>query len=71
MKTYITLDPSNYIRQGPIPMNQLVTQIETTKVLADPPRKPKQKVAIVIVFFLVPAAPLFIALAAFAIYTRN
>jgi hypothetical protein len=33
-------------------MNQLVTQIETTKVLADRPRKPKRKAATVIVFFL-------------------
>jgi hypothetical protein len=30
-------------------MNQPVTQIETTKVLADPPRKPKQKAATAIV----------------------
>jgi hypothetical protein len=52
-------------------MNQPVTQIETTKVLADPPRKPKQKAATVIVFFLVAAAALFIAIAAFGIYTRN
>ena len=52
-------------------MNQLVTEIETTKVLADPPRKPKQKAATVIVFFLIAVAALFIAIAAFSIYTRN
>jgi RND family efflux transporter MFP subunit len=52
-------------------MNQPVTQIETTKVLADLPRKPRQKAATVIVFFLVAAAALFIAIAAFGIYTRN
>jgi RND family efflux transporter MFP subunit len=51
-------------------MNQPVTQIETTKVLTDPPRKPKQK-ATVIVFFLVAAAALFIGIATFGIYTRN
>ena len=52
-------------------MNQPVTQIETTKVLADPPRKPKQKAATVIAFFLVAAAALFIGIATFGIYTRN
>jgi RND family efflux transporter MFP subunit len=52
-------------------MNQPVTQIETTKVLADPPRQPKQKAATVIVFFLVAAGALFIAIAASGIYTRN
>ena len=52
-------------------MNQPVTQIETTKVLADPPRQPKQKAATVIVFFLVAAAALFIGIATFGIYTRN
>jgi RND family efflux transporter MFP subunit len=51
-------------------MKQTVTQIETTKVLAEPPR-PKTKAAIVILFFLVAAAALFIAIAAFGIYTRN
>jgi hypothetical protein len=48
-------------------MNGLVTQI----FLADPPRKPKQKAATVIIFFLVAAGALFIATAAFGIYTRN
>ena len=52
-------------------MNQLVTETETTKVLAEPPRKPKKKVTTAIVFFLVAAAALFIAIAAFGIYTRN
>ena len=52
-------------------MNQPVTQIKTTKVLADPLRKPKQKAATVIVFFLVAAAALFSAVAAFGIYTPN
>src|SRR5271154_992181 len=52
-------------------MNHPVTQIETTKVLTDLPRKPKQKGATVIVFFLVAAAALFIAIAAFGIYTPN
>src|SRR5271163_2828911 len=55
--------------QGTIKMNQLVT--ETTKVLADPPRQPKQKAATGIVFFLVAAAALFIGIASFGIYTRN
>jgi hypothetical protein len=52
-------------------MNQPVTQIEKIKVLTDPPRKPKQKAATVIVLFLVAAAALFIAVAAFCIYTPN
>jgi multidrug efflux pump subunit AcrA (membrane-fusion protein) len=52
-------------------MNQPITQIETTKVLTDPPRKPKQKAATVIGFFLVAAAALFIAIAAFGIYPPN
>jgi RND family efflux transporter MFP subunit len=52
-------------------MNQLVTETETTKVLADPPRQPEQKSTIVIVFFLVAAAALFIGVATFGIYTRN
>jgi hypothetical protein len=52
-------------------MNQPVTQIETTKVLADPPRKPKQKGPTGIGFFLVAAAALFIAIAAFGIYPLN
>jgi multidrug efflux pump subunit AcrA (membrane-fusion protein) len=52
-------------------MNQPVTQIETTKVLADPPRKPKQKGPTGIGFFLVATAALFIAIAAFGIYPPN
>jgi multidrug efflux pump subunit AcrA (membrane-fusion protein) len=52
-------------------MNQLVTQIETTKVLADWSRKPKEKAATVIVFFLFGVAALFICIAAFGIGTRN
>ena len=51
-------------------MKQQINQIETTKVLAEPPR-PKTKAPIVILFFLVAAAALFIAIAAFGIYTRN
>jgi hypothetical protein len=52
-------------------MNQLVTQIETTKVLADWSRKPKEKAATVIVFFLFGVGALFICIAAFGIGTRN
>jgi RND family efflux transporter MFP subunit len=52
-------------------MNQLVTETETTKVLADPSRQPEKKGATVIVFFLVAAAALFIGIATFGIYTRN
>ena len=51
-------------------MKQPVHQIETTKVLADPPR-PKTKATIVILFLLVAAGALFAGLAAFGIYTRN
>ena len=57
--------------QGTIQMNQLVTETKTTKVLADPPRQPRQKAATVIVFFLVAAAALFIGIATFGICTRN
>jgi RND family efflux transporter MFP subunit len=52
-------------------MNQLVNETETTKILADPPRQPEKRGATVIVFFLVAAGALFIAIAAFGIYTRN
>jgi RND family efflux transporter MFP subunit len=52
-------------------MNQLVTETETTKVLADPPRQPEKKGATVIVFFMIAAGALFAGLAAFGIYTRN
>ena len=51
-------------------MKQPVNQIETTKVVADPPR-PKTKATIVILFFLLAAGALFAGLAAFGIYTRN
>jgi RND family efflux transporter MFP subunit len=51
-------------------MNQPINQIETTKVLADPPR-PKTKATIVILFFLIAAGALFAGAAAFGIYTRN
>jgi RND family efflux transporter MFP subunit len=51
-------------------MKQTVTQIETNKVLADPPR-PKPKATIAILFFLVAAGALFAGIAAFGIYTRN
>ena len=51
-------------------MNQPVNQIETTKVLADPPR-PKTKTTAVIAFFLVAAGALFAGIAAFGVYTRN
>ena len=56
--------------EGIIEMNQSVNQIETTKVLADPPR-PRTKATGVIVFFLVAVGALFLGLAAFGIYTRN
>ena len=52
-------------------MNRLVTETETTKVLADRPREPQQKAATVIVFFLVAVGALFIGIAAFGICTRN
>jgi RND family efflux transporter MFP subunit len=58
-------------KQGAIKMNQLVTETETTKVLADPPRQSEKKTATVIVFFLVAAAAPFIGTATFGIYTRN
>jgi RND family efflux transporter MFP subunit len=51
-------------------MNQSVNQIETTKVLADPPRI-KTKATTVILFFLVAAAVLFAVIAAFGVYARN
>jgi RND family efflux transporter MFP subunit len=51
-------------------MKQTVNQIETTKVLADPPR-PKTKATIVILFFLVAAGALFAGTAAFGIHTRD
>ncbi len=51
-------------------MKQTVTQIETTKVLADPPR-PKTKATIVILFLLVAAGALFAGIAAFGSYTRD
>jgi RND family efflux transporter MFP subunit len=51
-------------------MKQTVTQIETTKVLADPSR-PKTKATIVILFLLVAAGALFAGIAASGIYTRN
>jgi multidrug efflux pump subunit AcrA (membrane-fusion protein) len=52
-------------------MNQSVTQIETTKVLADPPCKPTKKGAAIILLFLLAAGALFIGSAGFGIYTRN
>jgi RND family efflux transporter MFP subunit len=51
-------------------MNESVNQIETTKVLADPPR-PKTKANVVILFFLVAVGILFAVVAAFGIYSRN
>jgi RND family efflux transporter MFP subunit len=51
-------------------MNESVNQIETTKVLADPPR-PKTKANVVILFFLVAVGMLFAGVAAFGIYSRN
>jgi hypothetical protein len=51
-------------------MKQTLNQIETTKVLADPPR-PKTKATIVILFSVVAAGALFAGTAAFGIYTRN
>jgi multidrug efflux pump subunit AcrA (membrane-fusion protein) len=52
-------------------MNQLVTETETTKILAAPPPQSEKKGVTVIVFFLVAAGVLFIAIAAVGIYTRN
>jgi RND family efflux transporter MFP subunit len=51
-------------------MKQQINQIETTKVLADPPR-PKTKATIVILVSLIAAGALFAGTAAFGIYTRN
>src|ERR1700757_120338 len=51
-------------------MKQQINQIETTKVLADPPR-PKTKATIVIVVSLIAAGALFAGTAAFGIYSRN
>jgi RND family efflux transporter MFP subunit len=51
-------------------MKQQINQIETTKVLADPPR-PKTKATIVILVSLIAAGVLFAGTAAFGIYTRN
>ena len=51
-------------------MKQPINQIETTKVLADPPR-PKTKATTVIALFLLAAGALFAGAAAFGIYTRN
>src|SRR5271156_6957484 len=58
-------------KQEAIKMNQLVTETETTKVLADPPRQSEKKGATVIVFLLIAAGALFIGIATFGIYTRN
>ena len=58
-------------KQGTIKMDQLITQTETAKVLAEPPRKPKEGATTAIVSFLIAAGALFIAIAAFGIYTRN
>jgi RND family efflux transporter MFP subunit len=51
-------------------MKQQINQIETTRVLADPPR-PKTKATIVILVSLIAAGALFAGTAAFGIYTRN
>src|SRR5215469_16957418 len=51
-------------------MEQPINQIETAKVLADPPR-PKTKATTVILLFLLAAGALFAGAAAFGIYTRN
>jgi RND family efflux transporter MFP subunit len=51
-------------------MKQSINQIETTKVLADPPR-PKTKAITVIALFLLVAGALFAGAAAFGIYTRD
>jgi multidrug efflux pump subunit AcrA (membrane-fusion protein) len=51
-------------------MKQQINQIETTKVLVDPPR-PKTKAPIVILFFLIVVGALFAGTAAFGVYTRN
>jgi RND family efflux transporter MFP subunit len=51
-------------------MKQQINQIDTTKVLADPPR-PKTKATIVILVSLIAAGALFAGTAAFGIYTRN
>jgi RND family efflux transporter MFP subunit len=51
-------------------MNQPINQIETAKVLAEPPR-PKTKATIVILLLMIIAGALFAGTAAFGIYTRN
>jgi RND family efflux transporter MFP subunit len=51
-------------------MKQQINQIETTKVLAEPPR-PKTKAPIVILLLLIVAGALFAGTAAFGIYARN
>jgi RND family efflux transporter MFP subunit len=55
---------------GLLKMNESVNQMETAKVLADPPR-PKTKATLVILSCLVAAAALFAGTAAFGIYARN
>jgi RND family efflux transporter MFP subunit len=52
-------------------MKQAVNQIETTKVLAEPPPKPTKKGTVVLLFFLVAAGALFAGVATFGIHTRN
>jgi RND family efflux transporter MFP subunit len=58
------------VKEQTIQMKQQINQIQTTKVLADPPC-PKTKATIVILFFLIAAAALFAGTAAFGIYARN
>ena len=66
-------DPSEVksARTRDVQMEQTVTEIDTTKVLADPPRKPTKKTARGMVFFLVAAGTLFIGIAVLGSYTRN
>jgi RND family efflux transporter MFP subunit len=52
-------------------MEQLMTQIATTKVLVDSPVNPKKKNLRAIAFFLAAAGVLFIGIAIFGIYTRD
>jgi hypothetical protein len=58
-------------RTRAVQIEEPVTEIDTQKVLTDPPRKPTKKAARGMVFFLVAAAALFIGIAAFGSYTRN
>jgi RND family efflux transporter MFP subunit len=66
-------DPSEVqsTRTGAVQTEQPVTHIDTTKVLADPPRNPPKKATRGVIFSLVTAGALFLGIAAFGSYTRN